>query len=157
MNSVQRDVLEKTTLLALEEWGLMLCDRSEEVAEHYFADVSGLLLASMRFQGILKGQIYVLVQEAFSEALCRNLLAKESEEAVSHDEKEDVLRELCNVILGNYLTEAYGDDTVFELTLPMVRAISGSDLERFFNNDLQLAVIADDQPLAVAVGPLEEV
>lgn len=155
MNDQHREVLERTTLLALEEWGLMLCDRSAEQADHYFGEMEGLLLASMRFQGLIEGQLYLLVEEAFSETLCRNLLAKEMDESVSEEEKEDALRELCNVILGNYLTEAYGDDTAFELTLPNVHAASPAELARFFSSELQLSVIADDQPLAVAVGPTE--
>ena len=154
MNQVVQEVLTKSALLALENWGMMLVEPAENDCNAFPLNHQPIL-TTMQFRGVMNGTIAVLGAREFAESLCRNLESKDSDEEVSFDECCDALKELCNVISGNLLTEAYGDDTVFDLVYPAIKPISADLLAKFFSNKLTLTFSADDYPIAVAVGPLD--
>ena len=153
MNVVVRDVLTKASVLALENWGMMMIDPCE-IADDLFPDNEHLYLTAMQFHGVMNGSIAILGTQGFAESLCRNLLGREPGEAIEATECEDALQELTNVLSGNFLTEAYGDDTVFDLVYPTLRKLTFENKDHILHNKLTLCFMADDNPVAVSVGQI---
>lgn len=153
MNVVVHDTLTKASVLALENWGMMMIDPCD-LDEKFFPDDQHLYLTAMQFRGVMSGSIAILATQGFAEALCANLLGRELSESISPSECEDALQELTNVLSGNFLTEAYGDDTVFELVYPTIRKLTIDNKNHIFHNKLTLCFMADDNPVAISVGPI---
>lgn len=153
--NVVRDVLTNTLLLALEEWGMMLVEPAETSRE-LFEGVDDLCMGGMQFRGVMNGTITVLCGRTLMENLCRNVMGSDPEEEVSEEECRDALCELTNILSGNFLTEAYGDDTVFDLVYPAVAEVTQQKLDEFFSNRLVQCFEADGEYIAVSLGgPVE--
>ena len=153
MNVIVKEVLTKASILALENWGMMMIDPCE-IEENLFPDDEHLYLTAMQFQGVMSGSIAILATQGFAETLCRNLLGREPQETIEPKECEDALQELTNVLSGNFLTEAYGDDTVFDLVYPTIRKLTFDNKSHVLHNKLTLCFMADDNPVAISVGPI---
>ncbi|MCC6933976.1 MAG: hypothetical protein IT292_12125 [Deltaproteobacteria bacterium] len=89
----------------------------------------------------------------FADALCQNLESKDPGEEITAPERQDFLQELCNVISGNFLTETYGNDTVFDLVYSALKPVNQELVTRILNNKLTLTFSADDHMVAIAVEP----
>lgn len=152
--NVVNEVFDKVTVVALEDWGMMLVE-PVEVSRQIFEDQDHLFIGSTQFRGVMNGTIVVLCSKEFMNAICRNLLALPPEYDVTEDQCEDGLKELINVFCGNFLTEAYGDDTVFELVYPAVKVATDDEIENFWSSRLVHCFIADSEPIAVALTGLE--
>lgn len=153
--SVVETVLEGVSLLALEDWGMCMVEPREADVDLCKAAEGGHYLATMTFKGLLSGSLFVLCQRPFMENLCRNLLGLDFDEEVSVADAMDALRELTNVLSGNFLTQAYGEDTVFELIYPTAREADDADIDRILSLPLVKCFEADDQFVAVALGSPE--
>jgi hypothetical protein len=55
-----------------------------------------------------------------------------------------------NVLTGNFLTEAYGDDVIFDLLSPEVSPLSPAQLARLISRKVVFAFSGDDQPLIIS-------
>ena len=142
-------VLKAVGIKVLQEWGLMV---AEEVppAACVFESGKPLYLASMHFEGVFRGTVYLSAQRPFMDMLARNLLGYDSEDSVSTDNAEDALREMANVVLGNFLTEAYGTDTPFSLTNPSVTPVVSTSTRLVGDIRNVYHFLADDQPLSIS-------
>jgi hypothetical protein len=153
--SVVDAVLERVSLLALEDWGMCMVEPREAAVGLCKAAEGKHYLATMTFKGVLNGSLFVLCPRLFMESLCRNLLGLDFDEEVSVADAMDALRELTNVLSGNFLTQAYGEDTVFELIYPNAREADDADIDHVFSSPLVKGFEADDQFVAVALGTHE--
>lgn len=150
--SIVKDVFINISNLALEDWGMALVEPLDETSRSIFDQSDRIYYGTTRFKGVMSGTLAVLCTREFMENIWRNLLGLDYDSEVSDESCEDALKELINVFCGNFLTEAYGDDIVFELVYPLVRPASEDDIDGFFNNKLVLCFLADDQPIALALG-----
>lgn len=148
---VVNDVFDQVTVLALEEWGMMMVEPTE-VSSTVFSDGEDLYLGSTEFHGVMHGSIKVLCGHPFMNCLCRNLLGLSEDEEISEEQSQDALKELMNVFCGNFLTQTYGDDTVFDLVYPEVVHPSEEEKNRFWASRLIHCFLADDEPIAIALG-----
>ena len=106
--------LLKTGESVLNDWAMMFvesCEKSDEI----FPVDSDLYAARATYSGVFDGTLTVFCQKDFLEVLCRNVLGMEADEVVGEQERLDSLRELANVVSGNFLVNAFGDETVFDL------------------------------------------
>lgn len=107
--------LRKVGAYVLEEWAMMMVDPSEFSAD-VFDPQHGLYVAEVAYRGVFDGRLTLTCQSPFLENLARNVLGGEVTEGdVAEVIKEDSLRELANVVSGNFLVDAFGDTTVFDL------------------------------------------
>ncbi len=152
---IVNDVFNKVSVLALEDWGLALVE-SIDVAPDIFPEDQIIYCGTTQFKGVMTGNLTVLCCRPFLENICRNLLGLPFDEDVSKENCEDTLTELVNVFCGNFLTEAYGDDVVFELVFPSVEIATPERLKQFFSSRLVHCFLADDEPVALALGSVQD-
>lgn len=112
-------VLQQVGIKVLEDWAMMLVEQSSAKESNLSSELP-IYASSMHFEGVIAGKVSILAQLPFLQTLARNLLGIDSDQTPSISESEDAFKEMANVILGNYLTEAYGPDTPFVLTNPQV-------------------------------------
>jgi CheY-specific phosphatase CheX len=142
--------LKRASLKILEEWGLMLIDEAEQTAE-LFEREEPVMMSWIYLHGKLTGAVSIVAQAPFLKALAANVLGQDSEAGISDDDCTDAFKELGNVLAGNFLTEAYGEDSVFDLLEPNVQEINFQDLELFLKREIVFCFLADETPIAVTV------
>ena len=149
MNDVPA-LLEKVSLLALEDWGLTLVERCDNAPEF---DISRTKYALVEYNGVACGTIVVVCGFKLLETLWQNVLGVEDDTSCALDSESyaDAAKELVNIICGNFLTEVYGEDTVFELSVPDVVSIDDDRLNKVLNSRLVLHFEADGIPVTVAL------
>lgn len=152
--SIVNDVFNKISILALEDWGLAMVEPLE-TSPQVFPLGQPIYRGCTRFKGIMGGTLTVLCCQPFLENICRNLLGMDYSEEVTPENCRDTLTELVNVFCGNFLTEAYGDDIVFELVFPSVDMATPEQLDAFFKSRLVHCFLADNEPVALALEKLD--
>jgi CheY-specific phosphatase CheX len=141
--------LKKVSLKVLEEWAMMLVDEIEKPTYEVMASNESLFVSSVHFNGIISGTISILSQRQFMKTLSNNLLGNNGSEDSMPEDEFDAFREMGNVLTGNFLTEAYGNDVIFELLKPSVYEISDNQVDSFFKSKVVFGFSADDAPLII--------
>lgn len=138
--------LKDTALKVLEDWGMMLVDQVEPSTTLFELD-NPLYMSWINLHGVVSGALSIVAQEGFMKTLANNLLGIEGE--ISQDEYRDAFKEMSNVLAGNFITAAYGEDTVFDLINPNVEIIDSKELEKFISRKIVFSFLADEHPVAV--------
>ncbi len=156
MNPVIEEVLQNSASQALEEWAMLLVDSVEARAELFESDEK-LYLGQMQFEGVMNGLVVIICGHELLEQVCGNVLGLGFGEEVSEAELLDALRELTNVLTGHFLTEAYGDDVVFDIVAPKTQSVGVETLEKVLAIKPCRCFLGDDNPVLVAIAPLGSV
>lgn len=145
MNVVKEDV-QLTAARILEDWGMMLVDRAETVISQFDMELP-FYISSIAFKGIVNGKYMVVCQEGFARTLASNLLGVDAE--VTEADTNDALKEMINVLSGNLLTASYGEDTVFDLSAPMVERLDPAEVEKYVRPQT-ISFTADCEPVMIS-------
>lgn len=114
--------------LVLEEWAMMMVDAVPSGFSIFEADLP-FYVATAKFTGVFEGEVTVVCQTPFLECLTRNLLAIPPDEGIDEGIKQDSIRELANIVSGNFLVETYGPETTFELPRFSTRVVRREELD----------------------------
>jgi hypothetical protein len=126
------DKLEKNAIPALETWG------PEGV--------------SLKFNGEPSGIIRMWVSPGFACFAAANMLGVEDGTDVARQKGMDALKELLNMIVGNFITEAYGEAPVFKLALP--QKLESEELEKDYLDPEAIWLEAEGNPILFTVSLL---
>jgi hypothetical protein len=148
--------IQTVTAYVLTEWAMMLIEPAAAAPRQVFAAEAPFHRVSAIYRGVFDGKLSVICQEGFLEMLAQNVLGLDADEAVDPRDREDALREFANIISGNFLVEAYGRETVFDL--PSFECEHGdyATVQPFFESrdskylrDASAFYLADGQPLYI--------
>lgn len=73
------------------------------------------------YQGPCSGTLRLRCTREFAALLAANLLGIEPDDEAAHEKAQDALKELMNVLCGQFVTDTYGRDAVFNLSLPALQ------------------------------------
>lgn len=121
---------------------------SQETADAGPGDLC--LEASIVYRGALSGRLRLRCSQEFSRALTANLLGMDPENPEAAAKSDDALKELMNVLCGQYVTAAYGSDGVFNLGIPEVRAVPPATDPAGEEDAEFLLLHVDGQPVRIA-------
>lgn len=82
------------------------------------------LEGTIRYRGPVSGTLTLVCPLEFCRMLAANLLGLDADEPEAEARAPDALRELLNVVCGQYVTAAFGHDKVFDLSIPEARVLS---------------------------------
>ncbi len=89
------------------------------------------LQVRVSYKGPQNGILQLRCDGRFAAVVAANLLGVDEEDSAAEQGRLDALKELMNVVCGNLVTELYGTEGLFELTIPEVTAIlPGEEQER---------------------------
>jgi len=116
MNTV-REIATQTISRILGEAAFIFTDALADGAKPSDAtwDADGV---SLQFFGSPGGELRMWVSKGFACYAAANMLGIDGDSDDARRKGTDALKELLNMIVGNFITAAYGDTPVFELGLP---------------------------------------
>ncbi len=107
------------------------------------------LQSSIQYSGPNKGRLVLRCDGRFAATLAANLLGVDPQDSEAEKGRLDALRELMNVFCGNFVTEAYGTDGLYELSIPEVipilqdeppETLDATESYRFMSDESQLEI-----------------
>jgi hypothetical protein len=73
---------------------------------------------SLSFTGDIAGEFRFWASPPLTQGIAVNMLGLDQTEPLSEERLKDALKEIVNIIVGNFLTDMYGDGVVATLGLP---------------------------------------
>lgn len=141
--------LKHVALKVLEDWAMMLVDENDEITPQSLSESGSLYISSTHFKGTISGTVSIVSPKSFLRVLAANLLGESGDETPGEEDCIDAFREMGNVLTGNFLTEAYGDDVVFDLLSPQVSTASEDHLDELTARKVVFSFNADEEPVVV--------
>ena len=144
MSSEHTDMLTRVFCDVLEKMAFMFGDPAEP--EEMPESVPEPLVASISFEGPVKGALHLAVSRSMSIEIAANSLGMDPEDPEVASKGEDALKELLNVVCGNVLTELAGEEPVFDLSIPELKAVDQKAWNTLQGHANTALFIVDDFP-----------
>ena len=142
--------LHDVTVRILEDWAMMLVEDSSVTPELFEKD-KPFIFSSIEFSGEFNGIIGITFQKPFIVQIARNVLGISEDQEPSAAEINDAAAELANVVTGNFLTEAYGEDLAFKVVAPRIREVQSHSITQLFNGPQCCCVTGDGIPVVTSM------
>ena len=105
---------------------------------------------SISYKGDRAGAIILIVSAETAKILAYNILGiDEDEEDLPFESSMDALKELLNTICGQFITSRYGDEPVFDLTVPETKIISLDEWQESVDSGNFLSLNVEDEPILI--------
>jgi len=147
LSEVFRDVLMRYAFMFGEE-----CEK-----EDLLPDSLGYLHVHVAFNGYKQGCIGILAPDELCVEMAANVLGTDMEDDNCADDAKDALEELANVVCGQFLTGAFGDEPIFNLSPPSIANAGELNWVEISENDDSLAFMVEDTPTLVYLKMEQEV
>lgn len=146
--------------MTLRERTLNVLSRILEESAYIFTDVASEKVlpepsaweadgVALTFTGIENGEMRLWASKGFSRVVAANMLGVDEDDDAAAQKGLDALKESLNILLGNYLTEIYGEEPVFDLGLP--KAVSPSQMAEDLGNPEAFILAAEEYPVVFIV------
>ena len=140
----------EVSIVALEDWAMMLAEEATDLPEDLTSEWGGYQF-KMTFSGPFVGKLTGICSGEFAQTLCRNLLGLDSRMEPQEVDCVDSLKEMANVLTGNFVTTAFGTDVIFDLVLPEVTRVGSDDVMAFCESEGVKFYMGDDCGVALKV------
>ena len=142
MEKELRHILDTTLCEVLEKQAFVF---AEEIPVDEVPEPAGVMLQSrISFSGPFSGTLLLYAPELMCCEIAANFLGVEPDAPGIAEKAPDALREMLNVICGNFLTAAAGDGPVFDLTVPQANPIGPDEWARVLSDPALMCYLADD-------------
>ncbi len=138
-----QDLIIRTIGRVLADAAYLFTDVLDRIDDS--AEIRNPIGVSLRFRGTPSGVGTLWVDAGLAQAATANMRGLDQAPASDDPRTLDTVRELLNILLGNLLTQLYGDTAVFELDVPQGLPRSALEEDRHSLNALWL--MAEDTPL----------
>ena len=102
------------------------------------------------YKGDRAGAIILIVSAETAKILAYDILGiDEDEEDLPFESSMDALKELLNTICGQFITSRFGDEPVFDLTVPETKIISFDEWQESVDSGNFLALIVEHEPILI--------
>ncbi|MEA1996024.1 MAG: chemotaxis protein CheX [Gemmatimonadota bacterium] len=147
-DTTQLDLFGECIFSVLETMTFIMADII--TVDEIVNDPGPCLEARMSFSGEKKGHVLITTQYGLGEELALNMLGTEKKE-LSDREVKDALREILNMTCGQYLTGRFGQDPVFDLTVPEVREIDINTWQEQAKSEDYLLIDAEGHQMMASI------
>jgi len=149
MDEEKKELIEEVFCDVLERFAFMFAE-PVPLDELSFSE-SGFMKVGMSFAGELTGRIGLVVPGTMCGELASNVLGLDFGDEISEEQAKDSLRELLNVICGQFLTTYAGEEPVFDLSIPEVSKIEEDECKLLSEEDNTICFLVDNYPVLLNV------
>ena len=118
--------------------------------EELSVDDTDCLKITVSFSGERSGDIGIATSTELCGVLTANLLGEDVEDYEQLDENtSDALEELINVVCGQFLTAAFGEYPVINMSPPKVVEIDNAEWKRLVGDEETISFMIEDVPALI--------
>ncbi len=152
MNTQTRNMLLESVIDVLERFTLVFADPQENTP---LQKSSVYMHSTMTFSGPDQGVLAVSAPLPLCREMAANVLGIIDTEEVSTEQAGDALKELVNVVCGDFVTRLYGENALVDISVPSLHEIDNGKWQELSADDDTIILRAEDYPLLVS-STLEE-
>jgi len=142
------DILIKTCCNIFESLSFMFGEPIE--LDEVESEAETFINVSISYKGDRAGTINLIVCDETANSLAYNILGiDEDEDDLSIESAMDALKELLNTICGQFMTSRFGDEPVFDLSVPETKTISHDEWQEAIDSGDFLAVNMEDESILI--------
>ena len=145
MENDRKELLVRVLEVVLEQLAFMFGEAVTK--EEMITEGEKYLHATMSYKGLQSGSLGVAIPAEMSVVLAANILGIDEGEEVASEKSIDALKELLNIFCGQMLTTVYGEEPVFDLSVPEVKEIDKGGWEELLDLPDAIAMMVEDVPL----------
>ncbi len=144
---------DAVSLTALEDiLSAVLQEQAFMFAEHCNSDDietpnPPFMYARIKFTGPFDGRLGLVFPRELSIELIANMLGVEAEDIGGDDDAADALKELLNIVCGQFLAAAFGRTLVFDLSTPTIAEINTGQWQAQLAAEHTTALLVEDEPV----------
>lgn len=113
-------------------------------------DEADYLKITVTFSGDRKGTLGIATTTDLCSVLTANVLGEDPDDYEILDENtSDALEELLNVVCGQFLTAAFGEEPVIDLSPPAASRISEAEWKNLVDNEETVSFMVEDVPALI--------
>jgi chemotaxis protein CheY-P-specific phosphatase CheC len=139
LSEVFRDVLMRYVFMFGEE-----CEKESIMPDNF-----DYLHVHVAFNGYYEGRFGIIAPAQLCIEMSANVIGTDIEDDNCVDDAKDTFEELANIICGQFLTSAYGDEPIFNLSPPSISEADELSWVEIFENDDSLAFMIEDTPALI--------
>jgi len=141
-------IMAETLTTVLEDMTFTFIDSPEEELQ---TDDTEFLHATITFDGPSSGELSIAAPRNLCAQLAAGILGLEADEHEVAENISDTLGELLNVTCGNFTTAMFGDETVINQSIPVVKKLDKTAWQALQVRPGAVKFIVDDVPLIAHV------
>ena len=145
MDNNKNEILTRVLENVMEQLAFMFGEPAQK--DELILEEEKCLHISMQFNGLRNGKLDLVIPASMGISLAANILGLDEDDEEAENNSVDALKELVNMVCGQFLTEAYGDKPVFNLTIPTVEEIDRGDWQKLLDRPESVGMIVEDIPL----------
>jgi hypothetical protein len=144
MNANDNELMMKVFSSIFEDFAFMFVEEALDLEAN---SVGECFSAKIEFKSnSKKGYLEVVAPEAFCDETAENILGTDVEELPA-GAGENALKELLNISCGYFLSEKFGTNEVFDLSIPAANPVSQKEWNLLFKNRQHTAFLVDESPV----------
>ena len=154
MDSVTQEILSSTFIETMEKTAFIFSDPLDKsdfeiVNKKYVSAV-------ISFFGKYRGAIVIAAPEQTSSIIAANMLGLEPEEEESEKKAIDAFTETVNILCGQFLTNAFGQEETFLLSTPVAGVCSVEKVKEMEQGEDAICFSVEGEPFIVSAVVAEE-
>ncbi|GEM_PF-2802562 len=146
MDDNYKTVLETVVDDVFTNMAFLFCDPIENNIDIHKYDGKA---ARMIFHGVVNGSMIAWLENSIIHEMTTNILGIDDDAKLSDAELEDALKELLNVLVGQFLVAAVGDKPIFDLSVPLILTSEKTNVDKLWNSSKSIKFMIDDRPLII--------
>ncbi|MGB9594706.1 MAG: chemotaxis protein CheX [Candidatus Poribacteria bacterium] len=140
-------ILSEVFCDVLMRYAFMFGEECEK--ENFLPDNPDCLHVNIAYNGHKKGNIGIIAPIELCIEMASNVLGTDEEDENCVNDAKDTLEELANVVCGQFLTSAYGDEPIFNLSPPSVFESDELTWIEIRESDNSLAFMVEDAAVLI--------
>jgi len=155
-NQIDRTLLNDVAISVLEQTAFIFCEAAN-LQDGIDLDAFEFIKVRIEFSGDQDGLVIAIAPGKFCCELAENMLGEELITEECGEKNIDALKEILNIIAGQYLIRLYGDRAVFDLSAPEATEISSEELCNMVGQYDFGCCLSDDYPILTLALAAKEV
>lgn len=140
------DIFGNTLTMVLETMAFAFADEVDSAED--IAGEGSYFKVQMSFKGPFTGSVLFFCNDDLAMEVATNTLGTDPDD-VTDPMKGDALKEMLNMACGQYLTARFGDDPVFDLSVPQIEQITSEQISAFTEKNQCLFYEVEDIHLLI--------
>jgi hypothetical protein len=124
------EIASNTLIDMLESTVFIFAEHGQKLNELEFKGWEPIA-SELKYYGKSSGTVFLFANRSFLAAIAETLLGLDKGSAEAYDMGKGVLKEILNIVVGNFISKYYGTKDVYELGLPTLIEDS-NDIQKLF-------------------------
>ena len=147
MDKDRKEILLRVTSGVLERFAFMFAEEPDDEDDEWRGEC---IRAAITYNGSVDGELALAAPEPFCREIAANVMGEDADE-LSEEVINDAVRELTNIICGEFVAALHGEVEVVDLTVPVLYRIDRTRWRELAAETESVLLFAEEQRIMVGL------